>query len=419
MQAFFKRYAPLALLVALFSEIHFYPLSGTLRLSLGIVLIHLIGLVRDDVNLPLLTVISGVIIGAERFATQTLVMDQSPIIALAFVRPALVYYGCFAALHMVIDLRNHRHYMFRCIAVMAFIDALSNSSEALLRSDVNAKLIQIVILAGVLRALIAYVLFAAWEQQSLFIQNQEHQKRYVQLTILAADVETELFYLRKSADQIESVMRQSYKLYDELPDTISSKNNALEIAREVHEIKKDYLRVLSGFDDFINKLENIDELSLTEILTIVKSSSEKSVLQAGKKIKITLTQNGDFMIKRYLNIFTILNNLVDNSISASSDKGLIHIEAVVDDTTLSLKVEDDGSGISDGLEEVIFNPGFTTKYDPQSGKASTGIGLSHVKNLVDEMHGQINVTSTKGEGTLFSIVLPLQIDHDYKEVNTK
>ncbi len=126
------------------------------------------------------------------------------------------------------------------------------------------------------------------------------------------------------------------------------------------------------------------------------------------------------MIKRYLNIFTILNNLVDNSISASSDKGLIHIEAVVDDTTLSLKVEDDGSGISDGLEEVIFNPGFTTKYDPQSGKASTGIGLSHVKNLVDEMHGQINVTSTKGEGTLFSIVLPpLQIDHDYKEVNTK
>ncbi len=109
------------------------------------------------------------------------------------------------------------------ISVMAIIDALSNSTEALLRSDMNAQLLQIVILAGILRALIAYILYALWERQSLFIQKQEHQKRYIQLTTLAADVETELFYLRKSADQIESVMRQSYKLYDELPDDLHLK----------------------------------------------------------------------------------------------------------------------------------------------------------------------------------------------------
>lgn len=417
MQAFLKRYAPLALLVALFSEIHFYPLSGTLRLSLGIVLIHLTGLVRDDINLPLLTVVSGLIIGAERYLTQTMILGHTPIESLAFIRPALVYYGCFAALHMIIDIRKHRHHMFRCITVMAFIDALSNSMEALLRSDMNAQLIQIVILAGVLRGLIAYILFAVWEQQSLFIQKQEHQKRYVQLTTLAADVETELFYLRKSADQIESVMRQSYKLYDDLPDEIHSKNDALEIAREIHEIKKDYLRVLSGFDDFIKKLENIDELSLTEILTIVKSSSEKSIIQSGKKIKITLNQSGDVMVKRYLNIFTILNNLIDNSISASGENGSIHVEASVENGQLELKVADNGSGIANGLEEVIFNPGFTTKYDPQTGKASTGIGLSHVKNLVTEMQGQINVHSKKGEGAEFSVLLPLQIDHNDKEVN--
>ncbi len=55
MQNFFKKYTPLALMVALFSEIHFYPMGGTLRISLGIVLIHLVALVRDDVNLPSLT----------------------------------------------------------------------------------------------------------------------------------------------------------------------------------------------------------------------------------------------------------------------------------------------------------------------------------------------------------------------------
>lgn len=407
MQNFFKKYTPLALMVALFSEIHFYPMGGTLRISLGIVLIHLVALVRDDVNLPSLTALAGILIGLERYITQVVVFSQSPIQAMAFVRPAIVYYGCFAALHLLINLRKHRRKVFMSISVMAIIDALSNSTEALLRSDMNAQLLQIVILAGILRALIAYILYALWERQSLFIQKQEHQKRYIQLTTLAADVETELFYLRKSADQIESVMRQSYKLYDELPDDLHLKGDALEIAREIHEIKKDYLRVLSGFDDFIYKLENIDALTLTEILTIVKSSSEKSITKSDKNIRLTLDQNGDHMVNRYLNIFTILNNLIDNSISASHAIGHIQVQAHVDEKCLRLAVIDDGSGISKGLEEVIFNSGFTTKYDSKTGKASTGIGLSHVKNLVKEMSGDIQVESEKDRGTKIQVTLPL------------
>lgn len=416
MQIFLRKYTPLALMVALFSEIHFYPLGGTLRISLGIVLIHLVALVRDDVNLPFLTTFAGLIIGFERYITQTIIFSQSPIQAMAFVRPAIVYYGCFAALHLLIDLRRHRHNVFMSISVMAIIDALSNSMEAFLRNDVNAQLLQIVILAGILRALIAYILYALWERQSLFIQKQEHQKRYIQLTTLAADVETELFYLRKSADQIESVMRQSYKLYDELPDDLHSKCDALEIAREIHEIKKDYLRVLSGFDDFIYKLENIDALTLTEILTIVKSSSEKSIIKSEKNIRLSIDQEGDHMVNRYLNIFTILNNLIDNSISASHSLGHIQVQAHVDKDHLHLAVADDGSGISKGLEAVIFNPGFTTKYDPKTGKASTGIGLSHVKNLVEEMSGDIQVESVKDKGTKIRVTLPLNQRDGKQEV---
>ncbi len=407
MQTLIKRYLPLSLLAALFSEIHFYPLNGTLRLSLGIVLIHLVGLVRDDIHLPSLTLLSGAIIGAERYFTQTMILHQTPLAAYAFVRPALLYYGCFAALHLIVNLRHYRTRMFSCITVMASVDAISNSVEAILRQDLNLQLIQIVIFAGILRASIAYIFFTIWEHQSLFIQHQEHQKRYVQLTSLAADVETELFYLRKSSNQIESVMRQSYRLYDELPQDLPAKNNALEIAREIHEIKKDYLRVLSGFEDFMRKLENIEVLSLTEILTIVRSSSEKSIIHSKKKIDLSLSQNGDTMIKQYLNIFTILNNLIDNSISASYETGKIMVDASVRDHQLTLLVQDQGCGIPDGMSEVIFNPGFTTKFDERTGKASTGIGLSHVKNLVNEMQGEISVSTDKENGTRFIITLPL------------
>jgi len=407
MQTYIRKYIPLALMMTLFSEIHFYPLSGTLRLSLGIVFIHLIGLMRDDIHLPSLTLLSGLLIGTERFLGQTIIFHQSTFDALKFVQPSLVYYSSFATLHLFINLRKRKNTMFSCILVMAAIDALSNSLEAILRQGFTLKLLQIVILAGFLRALIAFALYIFWMRQSLFIQNQEHQKRYVQLTSLAAGVETELFYLRKSADQIENVMRQSYRLYDELPTDLGSKASALEIARDIHEIKKDYLRVLSGFDDFINKLENIEELSLTEILTIVRSSSEKVILDTGKTIKLSFTQDGEVMIQNYLNIFTILNNLIDNSIAAASSRGHIQLTAVVIDNTIHFSVLDDGSGIQSELKDVIFNPGFTTKYDSKTGKASTGIGLSHVKNLVMEMQGDIQVNSGEGHGTQFDIQLPI------------
>lgn len=202
-------------------------------------------------------------------------------------------------------------------------------------------------------------------------------------------------------------MRQSYKLYDELPAELEQKNSALEIAREIHEIKKDYLRVLSGFEDFIRKLENIEELSLSEILEIVQSSSEKSIFTSEKKIRLVIDQTGDAKIKQYLNIFTILNNLIDNSIFACDANGEIKVTATAVNGEVRLIVEDDGCGIASGFDKVIFNPGFTTKYDEHTGKASTGIGLSHVRNLVDEMHGEISVASEVGKYTRFEMILPI------------
>ncbi len=68
-----------------------------------------------------------------------------------------------------------------------------------------------------------------------------------------------------------------------------------------------------------------------------------------------------------------------------------------------IKVSDDGPGISDDLKGKIFDPFFTTK---TAGKG-TGLGLSVVANLVGEMGGQIDVASIAGEGTIFSVLLPL------------
>lgn len=71
-----------------------------------------------------------------------------------------------------------------------------------------------------------------------------------------------------------------------------------------------------------------------------------------------------------------------------------------------INVSDNGPGIPDDLKQRIFDPFFTTK---SAGKG-TGLGLSVVANLVSEMDGLIDVSSKLGEGSCFTVRLPLSTD---------
>ncbi len=63
-------------------------------------------------------------------------------------------------------------------------------------------------------------------------------------------------------------------------------------------------------------------------------------------------------------------------------------------------------GIEQDILPYIFNPGFTTKFDEHTGKSSTGIGLFHVKNIVEDLNGFISVKSHLEQGTTFILTIP-------------
>jgi two-component system sensor histidine kinase YcbA len=73
---------------------------------------------------------------------------------------------------------------------------------------------------------------------------------------------------------------------------------------------------------------------------------------------------------------------------------------------VNIRINDNGCGISPKIKPFIFEPGFTTKFD-QIGIASNGIGLSYIKNFIENIGGEIKlIDSTKTEGTTFEIQLP-------------
>jgi signal transduction histidine kinase len=101
----------------------------------------------------------------------------------------------------------------------------------------------------------------------------------------------------------------------------------------------------------------------------------------------------------------VVTNLVVNAIDASAEKGggriTLHLEAT--DQTITLRVSDQGSGISPAALPKIFDPMFTTK---PFGKG-TGLGLTIVNEIVTgDFGGTIQVTSQPGEGTTFILRFP-------------
>ncbi|MEP7050960.1 MAG: ATP-binding protein [Pseudomonadota bacterium] len=98
-------------------------------------------------------------------------------------------------------------------------------------------------------------------------------------------------------------------------------------------------------------------------------------------------------------------NLFTNAAHAMHAGGelRIHMHQNLAQHTLTVEVADSGIGIDEHDMPQIFEPFFTTKSEGRG----TGLGLSIVRGIVDAHGGTIHASSSPGEGTLFSLTLPL------------
>ena len=96
----------------------------------------------------------------------------------------------------------------------------------------------------------------------------------------------------------------------------------------------------------------------------------------------------------------LLVNLVDNAADASTAGGAVTMRAQAIDANIAIEVEDHGRGIDAGDLPRIFEPFFTTRPD------GTGLGLAICHKVIRAHGGDIQVRSTRGGGSTFTVVLP-------------
>ena len=109
----------------------------------------------------------------------------------------------------------------------------------------------------------------------------------------------------------------------------------------------------------------------------------------------------------YIPLLTVMNNLIANAVEAIELEGTIRIQVYEQDEDVHFAVIDSGKGIPEAKRNIIFEPGYTTKFN-QAGIAATGIGLSHVRDIVWSMEGHITVEYAEqgGQGTVFDVSIP-------------
>lgn len=103
----------------------------------------------------------------------------------------------------------------------------------------------------------------------------------------------------------------------------------------------------------------------------------------------------------------IMNNLIGNAVKYT-DRGTITVSAALNGSQLTMSVADTGSGMTESEQQRIFNA-FTRLPDAQ-GKEGVGLGLSITREAVNMLGGTIRVVSQKGNGSKFTVTLPVSVD---------
>lgn len=99
----------------------------------------------------------------------------------------------------------------------------------------------------------------------------------------------------------------------------------------------------------------------------------------------------------------VFMNLLINAGQAITEKGDIYIRTFVEEGNVVIQIEDSGSGIDEENISQIFTPFYTSKPIGEG----TGLGLSISHQIVEQHNGRIEVSSTKGKGSCFRVIIPI------------
>lgn len=395
----------IAVMTAIGSEIKIMPFANTtFRFGLGTIVFFLCTLIKPT-PIILAGVATSIVTTIFRVFNSTL--HDVPISESIFNHlPAGLFYVLFALCLQILDIQQYREKPLKLGLLVAFSEVISNLAEQIFRFFVQTYTflflhdLLILLAVALLRSFFVVGIYSS-------ILIAEQKKRVQEMLNIGSDLYVETLYLKKSMNHIETITASGYELYRQLKTLgyRAESLQALHIAQEIHEVKKDSQRIYAGISKIVGE-KSFGPFVLSELLHYIEEGNKKYAELLGKEIQFNTCIDFDFQTKDHIALLALLNNLSANAVEAIEEQGIISIAIERQEDNTVITVCDNGQGISQADISVIFEPGYTTKFNVD-GVAATGIGLSHVAELVEKLKGSITVESNN-QYTTFKIIIPTQ-----------
>ena len=269
----------------------------------------------------------------------------------------------------------------------------------------------------------AFVIFSQASEQ-LSGAYQELQEQVAQLTLELAAANGELRRQQRLAVMGEMAARLAHQLRTPLATALLYTAHLGDSALAGHERR--------GFaEKALERLRHLETL-IRDMLLFVKGETAAWETVAVSSVLEELKQViGPQMSRRSLH-FTVhdqsagaslladrkalsgaLMSLLENAMQATPEGGRVRLECAQAGDAVVLTVRDDGRGIAAEIQELLFEPFFTTRAE------GTGLGLAIVRSVAQSMGGTVRVKSAPGAGSEFILRLPRKVGRCWNQLRVK
>ena len=210
----------------------------------------------------------------------------------------------------------------------------------------------------------------------------------------------------------------SILLYVQIMEKLIERDGCLtkeEAEKNLSVVKEEVQRLNSIAVDFLFAVKpmkvSFEKYSLNDLVNKVLKLATTELEQSGIQLNLNLASSMPNVMMDIGLMQQVLLNLIKNAIQAMNncqDGKIITVDTYLDGTNAVLAVSDTGCGMTEKQMEKIFEPYFTTKSE------GNGLGLTIVFKIIKEHGGDIHVRSTLGEGSQFTITLPIPQEERFR-----
>ena len=186
-----------------------------------------------------------------------------------------------------------------------------------------------------------------------------------------------------------------------------------DVPRFVGHIRSEAQRLVTLINDII-RLSELDEGGAlpsepVELLSLCRDTAQ-SLAPAAEAHNVTVSVSGEEVtvpgVRRLIS--EVFTNLCDNAIKYNRDGGSVSVTVSRDGGDAVVSVSDTGIGIPPEHQSRVFERFYRVDKSHSKASGGTGLGLSIVKHAVLYHHGTVEVHSVPGEGTTFTVRLPME-----------